>query len=455
MQNKLCQVSYDGFSKIDQGAVVRWTKRTKAKYMKAVTWDETSFISWAKSTDATYGTYVGYQWDQSPDTNIGCAEGDCDNTGTTYRVVTGTLAGSAQRLKIDATQMTALTYFVYVPASGTYNVETNVLDFGSTALTNGNVYNYTLEAQRGAGWYPITLDLGQVDSILGAGWTPSINGAEVVSTISGTAGQMFGWSSMKPRESLRDLVCEIVKRGTCLTGFEINDTVESSDTVCGSTKAIKRAVEGSVTVKLFEDDMRLMKNGVEKTEGVGTVMQTITDYVLTSKVVNGKTYAAIDLSDFNGDKCSPFEIIVNICTDVGRGKRADKLCILDFNQDNLPPYTYTILSNDNDAGTARDGVIIMDASHIGKEVCISYPVEAQVTEYCYTDRFEDNTVTIEFVTRTNKGKTHVIEIPNAFVTESPIGLSNEDSEPDYTLSFTANKDNRGVFFCEKVYSSQN
>ena len=97
----------------------------------------------------------------------------------------------------------------------------------------------------------------------------------------------------------------------------------------------------------------------------------------------------------------------------------------------------------------------MDASHIGKEVCISYPVEAQVTEYSYTDRFEDATVSLEFATRTNKGKTHVVEIPNAFVTESPISLSNEDSEPDYQLSFKANKDDRGIFFVEKVYSSQN
>lgn len=441
----ICAVAYDSPAKISKDAVVRFTKKSKTKFLKR-------FALSSMSTDIVYaapsGDVIGYDKTYLPQGNvIGCLEADCSLSGTFYTTATGTDTQFVYEANVDATNINELDFYVYLPANGTYNFSSNLANYGTTNIgtADGNAYLWTVTANNGAGLYPVVLDLTQPAFMTGAGYTPSTQGFVLAITYNNSvAGQLLGISSLTVRESVDDLKCETKVVAKCLSGLEISPEVTYTESVCYGKKATDLTVSGSFTAKMLENKFFSIYNGVITEDGEFYTIKSINDVVITSTTVNGQTYGQIDLSDFTGDKCADTELILNICVDGQKGKRMNKLCIQDFSQSDLSTEDYIILSTEN--GDSRDGQIIVDSSLIGTSVCISYPVLEAGTQFSFTDEVTDDVVSALFLDLTNAGKKYTIEIPRMHITTMPLSLTSDNSEPEIQISFTTSKDDDNKFF---------
>ena len=442
-ESKVCSVAYDSPSRLSKDAVVVFTKKRKTKFIKR-------FVLSNQSTvlgNLNPGNPLGYIKTDIPDTKIGCIETECTLSGTDYGIISsGNSIHFNYLLNTDFTIVNELDFYVYVPANGSYTVTLNLAHpqgVGSYGdLTGYN--NIQVEAQNGAGWYPVIIDLTQPTGISGLGYTPNTQGAFANIQISGLAGDTVGVSSLTVRESMEDLICEYVSQGSCLSGLELNPETTYTESVCYGKKATDTTVSGSFTVRMQENNFYGIFNGVQVEDNDFYTLKSINEVTVTSTTVNGQTYGQIDLADFAGDKCSDVQLILNVCVDGQKGKRLNKLCIQDFAQAELTVDSFVVLSTDN--GDSREGQIIVDASLIGQSVCISYPVLEAGTKYSFTDQVTDDIVSARFADLTNQGKTYIIEIPKMHITTMPLSLTSDNNEPEVQVSFNLSKDSNNTFF---------
>lgn len=436
----ICAVAYDSPAKISKDAVVRFTKKSKTKFLKRFALSE----QYTGIGNLEPGTLIGYVKEDIPISKIGCLETECTLSGTNYSTQTATNVHFNFLLNTDFTEASELDFYVYVPANGIYPITVGLVNIGGGWADITGYNNLSVTANDGAGWYPVVIDLTQPVTISGTGYVPSTQGAIVNIQVTGLVGDTLGVSSLTVRESIDDLKCETKVVAKCLSGLEISPEVTYTESVCYGKKATDLTVSGSFTAKMLENKFFSIYNGVITEEGEFYTMKSINDVVITSTTVNGQTYGQIDLSDFTGDKCADTELILNICVDGQKGKRMNKLCIQDFSQSDLSTEDYIILSTEN--GDSRDGQIIVDSSLIGQSVCISYPVAEAGTQFSFTDEVNDDVVSALFLDKTNAGKKYSIEIPRMHITTMPLSLTSDNSEPEIQISFTTSKDDDNKFF---------
>lgn len=435
-----CKVAYDSPANLSKDAVVRFTKKTKTKFIKRFALTE----QYTVIGNLNPGTLIGYIKNDIPISKIGCLETECTLSGTNYSTQTGLNVHFNFLADTDFTEVTELDFYVYVPANGIYDVTLNLANIGGGWGDLTGYHNLKVTANNGAGWYPVVVDLTQPSSISGTGYIPSMQGAIVNIQLTGLVGDTMGVSSLTVRESVEDLRCEYIVKATCLSGLELNPEVAYTDSSCYGKKATDLTVSGSFTAKMLENNFFGIYNGVEVENGDFYTFKTINEVAITSTTINNQTYGLIDLADFEGDKCSLTELILSICVDGQKGKRMNKLCIQDFSQDMLSTEDYVILSTDN--GATRDGQIIVDSSLIGQSVCISYPVLETGTQYSFTDELTDDVVSAIFLDKTNAGKKYSVEISKMHITTMPLSLTNDTNESEIQISFVLSKDDDNKFF---------
>lgn len=432
MEKKICDVTYSSVAKIEKNDAIKLTRKLKPNFYKRVRTDTVMAL-----TGSLSGTNLGFDKDIRPEPQT-CGADVCSFSGTYLVQALSTGLSYTQTVRVNATEVGVVRYIISVPNAGTYVVNTLIFNCGATDTTDdANAYTFNLEAST-AGDYEIVVNLSEVSYIQGGGWVPTndcfVFSSQVLSNVA--IGDVIGFSSIDLFRDMRDLNCEIIAKATCLSAFSVEPSIEYSDTVCTDSKPTTITVEGSFTARLLEDNMMMMVPGVKKSEVDGITYDVIKDVVLESKIVNGMEYAGYTIADYAGSHCSELEVILSVCENGQIGRRLEKLCVSDFNQEVLPNNSYIILGDNNNID--RYGTVILDKSFIGKTICISFPTEATYTEYAFTNDFSQGIdVKAEFGRVLSDGRKQVITIGNLKITAFPISSTSDESSPEVEVAYKA------------------
>lgn len=380
------------------------------------------------ATDLVGGS-IYYDKMDRPEDALSCA-GSCKNLGTLYGEVSGTLATVTFQEYLDANEIAngLVNVYVNVPASGTYDVVFTIGDYTEGAgLANADIYTYTLVADAGAGFYPVTIDLGAIPSaIAGTGWGITTTGVSYSIAIDGlTAGDQVGFSTIDFYSSVNDLKKNYTLFMKCIESISGDDTVDVIEEACSEKSYDSSSISAEITLSFNQvagdfDKLNPTLFDVDATSFKlpATATQTAVAY---TDPVSGIEYASIQVSEMDYAGCGDVSVIAP--DDCGSLILNEVSVNTGVALDNT---SFIVLSDDN--GIDNRGRILLDASYVGKTLSVLYMADTPV-ESVRESRAEirDFLAQILIPMKYKNGRVEWRLYDNVLVTSFPWGWSANDS----------------------------
>lgn len=381
------------------------------------------------------GTTPTFSRTERPNNAFECYGKSCITTGTLY---TGQDAQEiTYNLKYDGTEFAAGAISVYVKTTTAQSLTFTISD--TSGFENADVYTLPVNpALNGEdGYQPIIVDLSKAPtSEAGDGWTPSQNGAY--------------------------LKIEVEKQGTGLSTLMVNDTIEDFQTI----ETIKIACLSEVTFDIATS----VKEASCIASGYDTEDATAPEFTLSGRLLTDN-FDALNPWRFKGTAVKGFDMVTEEKTVQGVGGKgtivlpahSDKECgfvsiqIIDSCGSKILKRLSTgavvdvdnehFIVAKNEAGTST---IYLNAEHIGSKVTISYPIEADITEYVADQsRLGEKRARMTY-TRTINGRKSRFVMNNALITSFPNGIGT--AEDGLSFTFSVQKDQQGMTYREYQYN---
>lgn len=404
-------------NKLDKRTVVSFAllgglpdcKRIKTKdYFKVV-----------DSSHAAVDTTLAFNKYDKPENMLECDNDNaCLNTG-------GLSVGAASnyvmyKLPYDGTKFSSGLIIFYVKGfTGAKNVIVEVSD--SAAFTNADSYTISVTG-KGAEYVPVVVDLSKVPtSTAGTGWAAAQSGNFMTINVADANAVI---SSIAIFDTIEDFENNEVVQMGCLTTIEGDDAIDAAEATCVNPRAkhdlssyptFERTITGTKVTENYQKLNPLIGKG-EKTKGFD---------IRTEKfvVAQGTGYGEIVITDAYQDECGFIKV------DAG----CELLTRYDIPADVALDDAHFLVRPQED-GTTK---ILVNTELVGHEVKVSYPREADITEYVADLDNVDEVVkrTKLYVPYTlSNGKKKAKVYGNVLVTSFSDNLGEDDTEFSVTVS---------------------
>ena len=378
-------------------------------------------------------TSLVYNKYNKPLEKIECAApNECVNTGAL------TLDGTnyvVYRLPYDATKFAdgIITFY----ATGSQMMTFTVMVSSDSAFENADVYS---PIGAGNGFAPVVVDLSATPtSVKGDGWTPSANGAYIAIL---AQQSNVAISSIAVYDSIEDFENNDVVKLGCLTALDDDVEIDAAEATCAyprsqhdtSSLSFERTITGNAITENYGKLNPLEGKG-DAVVGYKIVTQSFTAVAGTSGLESN--YATVTLLDAYQGECG----FISAQADCYLLKRYDIPALVAVDEEHF------LVLADSASGTTR---LYFNKNLAGKEILISYPRQADVTEYIGS---EDNIDTVRvrmFVPhKYTNGKQGAKVYNNVLVTSYTISRSEDETEISITVSIQ--KDASGHYYHRYEY----
>lgn len=399
--------------------------------------------------DGTSGAYNAYK---VPQDMFNCLAEGCRNTGTLMLTgAAGSKVGAKFSVGYDATEFYAgvATYYVYLPAAGSYEVKTTMSDISNQSQSKADVYTQTITAQA-EGFQPVVVDFSKAPQTQsGEGWTASEKGAVIsvsVKPASATQIPNIGLSSFYFYNTIEDFeVNDVVKLG-CVDEIAGDLTVDPVDASCWSSgyDPASIAIERTITAKAVTPNWwklnPLMTKGNQTS---GWYIQS-DEREVQAITIDGVSYGYVQFLDMQVDECAFTTAAISEACNVTDAtlNRVSSPVVVDLNEKQF------LVRNDSATTDAADiGMLLFHSSLIGLKVVVSYPKKAVIEQRVATDEaLGERRVRMSFPVTQTDGVTVVYVYNNVLITSFPATINNEETTFEFTISIQ--RDKNGNFFEE-------
>lgn len=384
------------------------------------------FLKVIDAENATVNTTLSYNKYNKPENTIECANPDpCINTGALS--VGAATNYIVYRLPYDATKFADGIIVFYVTGfTGTKNV---ILKISSTD-TFANADSYTVSVTGVSGkWTPVVVDLSSTPTtVAGTGWEPSAIGAYIAINVADAGASI---SSIAVFDSIEDFENNDVVKIGCLTALDDDEEIDAAEATCvypsakhdTSSLSFERTITGNVITENYDKLNPLIG------KGDATKAYSIWSQTFTATADSG--YAKVTLTDAYQPECG----FIAAQTDCELLKRYDIPALVAIDEEH-----FIVVPNSD--GTTD---IFFNSNLAGKEIIISYPREANITELIASEDFIDSVRVRMFVPyKLTNGRKGAKVYNNVLVTSVSISRSEDESEISITVSIQ--KDASGHYY---------
>ena len=387
--------------------------------------------------DTRHYTQIGtgsitYDKYKKPKNRYECLRTVCVNTGTLTVPSTDKVYFFMAE---NATEWSSGIITFYAVASSATTVTVEISD--SNTFTNADQYTYSVPAtMQDDGFYPVVIDLSQVPTDIGTGWTPSEAGAYI--RIYGS--NAIGISTIGVYDSIADFeLNDVVKLG-CLTSVGGTYDISALERACASamydTSSVTSFSQTLTARKVSGNYWKLNPLNAKGEAAEGFEMVT-KDFTIASATVSGKTYGKVTIGDFYEDECGGVAIqMLEDCSVIDSAMRQVSLPIIV----DLEANQFQVFPNET------SGVdIFFDGSLVGQKAAISYPKAVNVEEVVGNAMNLNNVrarmsypIIVEDGPERTVKEVHVFD--HVLVTSFPATISESDTEFSFTVQIFADAD---------------
>lgn len=315
-----------------------------------------------------------------------CLPQECVNTGTL--MVTSDLEeenpGATFRVDSDATEFYggAMTYYVWVPEAGTYDVMTKIYDVADAGATTKNADTYvSIITATDAGFYPVLIDFSIEPAMTtGSGWIASTAGAIVnVSVGNGEAeGNLtIGLSTFYFYDSIEYLENNSMVVLSCPTDIASDFTVDAIDATCvdAGYDASSAASDITITANAITPNHGLLNPAEGRGETRDGFFIAKDERVVQRTTEFGGVYGYIQIADWNEEECGFVQLGIDTC------RVFDSLFrrVMSPVPVSLDPRQFIVIGSEQNP--LKKGTILVDESLIGETVIVYYAKRQQVRAY--------------------------------------------------------------------------
>ena len=377
-------------------------------------------------------TSLVYNKYNKPLEKIECAApNECVNTGAL------TLDGTnyvVYRLPYDATKFADGIITLYTTADSL-----DVMVSDTPAFTNADQYTVQpLRPYDDATFKPVVVDLSATPTtVKGEGWTPSANGAYIA--IKSTDADTV-ISSIAVYDSIEDFENNDVVKIGCLTALDDDVEIDAAEATCAyprsqhdtSSLSFERTITGNTITENYGKLNPLEGKG-DAIVGYRVITQPFTAVAGTGTEAN---YAKVTILDAYQKECG----FISAQADCYLLKRYDIPALVAVDEEHF-------LVMPKADGTTD---ILFNKNLAGKEILISYPRQADVTEYIGSEDNIDAVRVRMFVPhKYTNGKQGAKVYNNVLVTSYNISRSEDETEISITVSIQ--KDASGHYYHRYEY----
>lgn len=291
---------------------------------------------------------------------------ECDNENPCLN--TGSLAlGAATnypvyKLPYDATKFSTGIITLYVKGfTGSKNVTVKISD--TQTFTNADVY--TVSAVGVAGEFtPVVIDLSKTPSTtVGTGWTAGA-GAFIAVNVNDANALI---SSIAVFDSIADFENNETVKMRCITTLDGDDAIDAAEATCANPDAAYDTATAPAFERTFSAS-RVTENylNLDPLVGKGEAVKGFDIFSQAFTVTAEGGYGVVTVTDAYQKECGFF----TVSSDCELLKRYDIPALVDVDEEH-----YIVMPQAD--GTTK---VYVNANLVGKEVTISYPREADVTE---------------------------------------------------------------------------
>ena len=380
------------------------------------------------STDASAPTYSMYT---VPANQFECMQMACVNSGT---LVIGT--GKKAVYRIDDGEGFSAGVIAFYVTSDVTDAEVTISD--TEAGTNADKYTARLGSASADGFKVAVVDLTEVATTVGTGWTPSDGYAYVSIALTGGAGA--GLSSIAVFEDMEDLMVSSHVKVACLTSIDGSWDLDVAESTCfdrgydtSTRPSFEKTIEGTKVTANYWRLNPMYKRG-NATEGfdIITVERTI-----KSITVGSTTYGYVAIEDMNQNECGFFSAMLATAPCIDGEATLDKLSL---------PIVVTLDEKHYVLGDAGNGVtnVLFNSRLVGQKVLISYPKTASVEEFVIsTEDINEVRTRMSYVKKHTDGFKYRFVFDNVLITSFPDTLGENETTFSFTVSIQP--DAQGVY----------
>lgn len=384
------------------------------------------YIKVVDSTNAVVDTTLTYNKYNKPENTIECGNPDvCLNTGAL--AVGATTNYIVYRLPYDATKFANGIIIFYVTGfTGEKNVILKVSD--SDSFTNADSYTVAVTGTAGK-WTPVVVDLSATPTTtVGDGWTASVTGAYIAINVADASASI---SSIAVFDSIEDFENNDVVKVGCLTALDGDDEIDAAEATCVYPRALhdksSLSFERTITGNAITENYQKLNPLIGK--GDATKAYTIWSQTFTPVADSG--YAKVVIPDAYQEECG----FITAQTDCNLLLRYDIPALVAVDEEH-----FIVMPNAD--GTTE---IYFNANLAGKEVVISYPRQANVTELIADEANIDTVRVRMFVPYTlTNGKKRAKVYNNVLVTSFTDSVGEDETE--FSITVSIQKDASGHYY---------
>lgn len=361
-----------------------------------------------------------------PENSIECGNPNvCVNTGAL--AVGATTNYIVYRLPYDATKFANGIIIFYVTGfTGAKNV---TLKISSTDdFAKADVYTVSATGTTGK-WTPVVVDLSSTPtSVVSTGWESSETGAYIAINVADANASI---SSIAVYDSIEDFENNDVVKIGCLSALDDDEEIDAAEATCvypyakhdTSSLSFERTITGNAITENYEKLNPLISKG-DATKGYSIWSQTF-----TATADNG--YAKVTLTDAYQPECG----FIAAQTDCDLLMRYDIPALVAVDEEHF-------IVRPNSDGTTD---LFFNANLADKDIVISYPREANITELIASEDAIDSVRVRMFVPhKLTNGKKGAKVYNNVLVTSVSISRSEDETEISITVSIQ--KDASGHYY---------
>ena len=384
------------------------------------------YIKVLDSSNQEVTTTLAYNKYNKPANLIECGNPDaCLNTGSL--AVGATTNYIVYRLPYDATKFANGIIIFYVTGfTGSKNVIVKVSD--AATFTDMDSYTVAVTGKSGE-WTPVVVDLSATPTATsGTGWTPMTTGAYIAINVADAGASI---SSIAVFDSIEDFENNDVVKMGCITALDGDDEIDAAEATCvypqvqhdTSSLSFERTITGNAITENYQKLNPLI--------GKGTAVKAYTIWSQTFTPIADTGYASVTLPDAYTDECG----FITAQADCNLLVRYDIPALVAVDEDH-----FIVMPN-------SDGTITLyfNSNLAGKEVIISYPRQANVTELIADENNIDKVRVRMFVPYTlTNGKKRAKVYNNVLVTSFTDSVGEDETE--FSITVSIQKDASGHYY---------
>lgn len=381
------------------------------------------YLKVTDSSNQEVETTLAYNKYNKPENTVECANPNpCLNTGALE--VGAATNYIVYKINYDATKYGSGIIIFYV--SGFTGAKNVTLKIGDVNMAQADVYTQSVTGVAGQ-WTPVVVDLSATPaSTVGDGWTPSVNGAYISINVADANALI---SSIAVYDSIDDFDNNDVVKMGCLTALDGDDEIDAAEATCfsaghdTSSLSFERTITGNAITSNYHKLNPLIGKG-DATKAYKIWSQTFT------AVADGE-YAKVTINDVYQQECG----FIAAQTDCDLLSRYDIPALVALDEAH-----YIVRPNED--GTTD---LFFNSDLVGKEIVISYPRQANVTELIADADNIDSVRVRMFVPYTlNNGVKRAKVYNNVLVTSFTDSVGEDETE--FSITVSIQKDNSGHYY---------